>query len=341
MGLEQLDTTESDIPALPRGQYAGQQLAVRGGNILPSSVQELLDYAQMMAKGGLALPAHFRGQPGVCLAIIKKAMRWEMDEWEVANSTYSVNNRLAYEAGLIAAVVKKWAPVKEKVWAPIYEGEGPTRKCTITVHHRETGEVISYTSPIVGKTLGPGVKEPPTDYVGIWPKNSPLWRFDPDQQLYYYTIRALARRFFPDILRGVYDREEVLTMRDITPKAGTPNFLEEGVDDLSGMDGEVQLPQRAALASSSEAAMPMAPTKEPDRVPIEIEEAPEDPPAPTIVPPDIIQRNLIASIRGQTDTVRLENWQRENHGNINSLPPALQAEVRKALSDQFVELEPL
>jgi hypothetical protein len=320
MDTKQLEPGADTINPLPKGQYAGQSIAVRGGNILPANVQELLDYAQMMSKGSVALPAHFRGQPGVCLAIIKKAMRWEMDEWEVANSTYMVNNRLAYEAGLIAAVVKKWAPVKEKVWAPIYKGEADKRTCTITVHHAETGEEISYTSPIIGKMLPANVKEPPTDYVGIWPKNSPLWRFEPDQQLYYYSTRAMARRFFPDILRGVYDREEVLTMKDITPASEVRNFLNE--DDLPPLEGDV-LPPETPPPSKPE------PAREASRKAVNTPE------------PELIQQNLIKAIKRETDAVRLEQWQRANYANINTLPEHLRPEVRKALSDRYAELEGL
>ena len=61
----------------------------------------------------------------------------------------------------------------------------------------DEGEEVPLESPEIGK---------------IQPKNSPLWKTDPDQQLGYYTIRAWARRHRPDVLLGVYDREEAATM---------------------------------------------------------------------------------------------------------------------------------
>jgi hypothetical protein len=68
---------------------------------------------------------------------------------------------------------------------------------------------VEYRSPPLGK---------------INPKNSPLWKNDPDQQLSYFAGRSLCRRHFPDVLQGIYDREELEgaePLKDITPKAPT------------------------------------------------------------------------------------------------------------------------
>lgn len=43
----------------------------------------------------------------------------------------------------------------------------------------------------------------------LQPKNSPLWKADPDQQHFYYSGRAMCRRHFPDVLLGVYARDEM------------------------------------------------------------------------------------------------------------------------------------
>lgn len=222
----------------------GRSLSVVGGVFLPENLGQVVQLSQFMAESGIAVPKHLRESAGTCMAVINRALAWQMDPWAVATKTYSVNDVLAYESQLIAAVLKRHAPVREKVWNPIFEGEGPNRKCTITVHHRDTGEVITYTSPIIGaKVTG---KEKPNGYVGIWPKNSPLWDADPDQQLYYYSIRALGRRHFSDIILGVYDVEEALAMRDITPKPGVVNLLDDPEDAPAAVHGEVIPPERKA-----------------------------------------------------------------------------------------------
>jgi hypothetical protein len=317
------------VTTLKKGEKVGMDLDLYGGRVMPKSFGQVVEFAQMMCKGGVAVPKHLRDQPGACLRIIQQAMAWEMDPWGVASKSYAVNEVLAYEGQLIIAVIKKWAPVKEKVWRPIYEGEGADRKCTITVHHAESGEEITYKSPIIGKNLGTEVKAPGPAYVGIWPKNSPLWVSEPDQQLYYYSMRAMARRYFPEILLGVYDRDEVLAMRDITPKEAPVNFL----DDEPAVEGEVIPPVAMGKPLDQKTV------KAGDEVLFDEVTGEIYPDKPVPVPAEIIKTNLLKYIGRETDVVILQEWQNLNHAAINELPKADMAEVRKALSDRYAELE--
>jgi len=219
------DLPPGNVPALPRGQKVGEGLSLYNGRVMPQTFGQVMEFALMMCKGGLALPKHLRDNPGSCLRVIQQSMAWEMDPWAVASKTYSVNDILAYEAQLIAAVIKRWAPIKERVIPYVFTGEGGELQCSITVHHAETGEAIPYVSP---------------KKKDISPQNSPLWKVDPQQQLGYYSIRALARRHFPEILLGVYDREEVLAMKDVTPDKPVTNFLND--DEAEPHEGEVLPP---------------------------------------------------------------------------------------------------
>lgn len=226
------------------------------GVVLPQSLTEVTELAQYMCKAGSSIPALMRNNPGECMGVIFDAMNWGMNPFAVARQRYIVESKDgnqvgAYMSQLITAVIQKFAPIKEKVIAPIYEGEGPERRCIIRVHHRDTGEMMEYTSPPVGPDLNDGgnerVKSPGKGYVGIWPKNSPLWRTDTDQQLWYYSIRAWGRRFVPGVLLGVYDIDEARQMaeemRDITPKKQR-NLLEDPEDAPAPMAGEVIEPER-------------------------------------------------------------------------------------------------
>ena len=84
---------------------------------------------------------------------------------------------------------------------------------------REGGAALIYSSPRVGQ---------------ITPKNSPLWKSDPDQQLCYYSIRAWARRHMPGVLLGIYAVEELqqIVVKDVTPPP--PNVFGDDahIDDL-------------------------------------------------------------------------------------------------------------
>jgi hypothetical protein len=145
-----------------------------------------------MSISQVAVPKHLRDNPGACLAIVIQASEWQMSPFAVANKSYSVNDRMAYEAQLVSAVILRRAPIKSR-FKYDYDGEGDKRRCTVTVITTD-GETVSHTSPPFGL---------------ITPKNSPLWKSDPDQQLGYHTARSMCRRHFPDVLLGVYTMDEL------------------------------------------------------------------------------------------------------------------------------------
>lgn len=194
-----------------------------GGMLLPKSLGDVVAFAAVMARADIALPKHLRGNDGACLAVAMQAMRWEMDPFAVANKSYSVNDRLAYEAQLVAAVVHTRAPIKRRP-DYAYEGEGPTRRCIVSVEMLD-GSTKVYESPTFGS---------------ITTKNSPLWKSDADQQLGYFSIRSWARRHAPEVILGVYTPDELIdhpdSMRNVGPKpSGMRNRL-EARKGLSGFD---------------------------------------------------------------------------------------------------------
>lgn len=174
------------------------------GGVAFRNMGEVMEFSKLMAVSGQAVPKHLREEPGACLAVSVQALNWRMDPFAVANKSYAVNDRIAYEAQLIQAVIEQRAPIRGRIKGR-FEGEGAQRRCILTVVSDEDGETIEYASPEIGK---------------IKTKNSPLWAADPDQQLWYYSARAMCRRHFPDVLLGVYEKEEMQygeEIRDVTP----------------------------------------------------------------------------------------------------------------------------
>lgn len=153
------------------------------------------------------------------MAITIQAVEWKLSPFAVANKSYLVNDRLGYESQLIQAVVLQRAPIRGRFKVE-FDGEGAKRRCTVSAtlkggeHKDGLIDHVSYTSPEIGR---------------IPVQNSPLWKNDPDQQLFYYAGRALCRRHFPDVLLGIYTPEELYDAaeprrgpehaRDVTPKA--------------------------------------------------------------------------------------------------------------------------
>lgn len=171
------------------------------GGLAFTNVNEMMEVAKLMSLSQVAVPKHLRENPGACLAVIIQAASWGMSPFAVANKSYSVNDRISYESQMVNAVILNRAPIKGRI-KYAFEGEGPTRKCIVSVETLD-GETITHPSPL---------------FRDIKVKNSPLWTQDPDQQLAYYTSRAMCRRHFPDVLLGVYTPEEMNEeMRDVTP----------------------------------------------------------------------------------------------------------------------------
>lgn len=202
-----------------------------GGMKFETMVQ-VMEFAKMMAVADIAVPPHLRGNPGACLAVALQAVEWNFSPFAVANKSYSVNNRLAYESQLVQAVILQRAPIKGRFNVE-YIGEGGKRRCKITAELLDGGEV-EYISP---------------EFDRIQPKNSPLWKSDPDQQQFYMAGRALCRRHFPDVLLGVYAKDELEdSPKDITPKgSGLADRLQAGQGGFSAEGVE------ATLANATEA----------------------------------------------------------------------------------------
>lgn len=176
-----------------------------GSKIAPQNLGEVVRFAEVMSRADIALPKHLRGNPGACMAVALQALEWEMSPFAVASKSYAVNGAIAYEAQLIAAVVNTRSGIKGRLKYS-YEGEGDSLQCTVT--GKLDGEEYSYTSP---------------RFDHITPKNSPLWKTDPKQQIGYYSARSWARRYTPEVILGVYDRDEAQEFRgpenakDVTP----------------------------------------------------------------------------------------------------------------------------
>lgn len=158
---------------------------------LPTSMGEAMEIAKLMA-GGNFVPKHLRGVPGDCLAVVMQAARWGMDPFAVGNKTYFVNDRMAYEAQLVNAVVNSSNVLAGRLKVEWF-GEGNNLECEVTGFIK-------------------GDPDPKTRRVKIntiTTRNSPLWKQDPEQQLAYFAQRAWARLHAPEVLLGVYTPDEI------------------------------------------------------------------------------------------------------------------------------------
>lgn len=238
-------------------------VSTSAGGLAFESLAEVLEVAKLMALADVAVPKHLRANPGACLAVTIQAVEWKFSPFAVANKSYSVNDRLAYEAQLIHAVILARAPIKQRPEHE-YSGEGAKRKLRVWAETVD-GQIVDYESPEIGS---------------IKPKNSPLWTNDPDQQLHYFSVRSWCRRHFPDVILGVYAKDEMedAGLKDVTPPTGsgladrlTANQTNGGFDPASidAALGEAQGGQDGSAATSapSDQQKPASePAAEPEKV---------------------------------------------------------------------------
>jgi len=162
------------------------------GGVIFSNVTQVMDFAKGMATSGYFIKEEFRGNVGACLGITMQAIGWRMDPFAVASKCYVVNDRIAWESQLVHAVINARAPLQHRLEVE-YAGEGDGRTCTVRGMFTN-GDTREYTSPPVSEIKG----------------KSPLWKTDTDQQLWYFSVLRWARKWVPEVLLGVYTREELI-----------------------------------------------------------------------------------------------------------------------------------
>jgi hypothetical protein len=188
------------------------------GGVILENMAQVMEFAKLMSISGAAVPKYLRGNPGACLAICSRALRWQMDPFAVAEKSYMVMNRgderVAYEAQLIHAVVESRAPLKGRLRHEII-GEGDERRCKVWGTFKGETEPHTYLSEPLGKLREQRGRN---QEGGL--KGSPLWETQPEVQLAYSAVRQWARLFSPDTLLGVYSTDELETEPvDVTPFA--------------------------------------------------------------------------------------------------------------------------
>jgi RecT family len=152
------------------------------------------DRARAMAKGRASVPAFLKGNEPDCIAVVELAIGLGFQPVQVARLCYEVNGVMAFQSQLLHAVLNKSGILTGRIDFE-YEGEGDERTCTCVGTFRTSGKPSKYTTPPLAK---------------ISPKNSPLWKTDPDQQMSYLSLSRWVRRHCPEVFLGTYTREEML-----------------------------------------------------------------------------------------------------------------------------------
>jgi hypothetical protein len=249
--LSRVDQIESRIDKAAVGTIGVS--AQRGMAV--DSMGQAMEVAKLMSVSGCAVPRHLRGNPGACLAVAIQGWEWGINPFAIANKSYEVNDRLGYESALYQAVLNRRAPIKGRIQMA-YSGEGANRRCKVWAELNEGG-TAEYVSPPTGN---------------ITPKNSPLWKSDPDQQLFYFSVRSFARRHFADVMMGIATVDEMIDAPALDAPAQPARGAEAVLAKLTQRpvsEGQTFEPDPEAVARVEQAQAQEQPTE------IEGEELPD------------------------------------------------------------------
>lgn len=160
----------------------------------PQLMTQMMAVAEAMSEATITVPAHFRGKPGDCLAVVMQATQWNMNPFAVAQKTHVVNGTLGYEAQLVHAVLQATGAI-DGTFSYEYRGTGNALECRV-------GAVCKGSSELTwGEWLS---------IANVTTKNSPLWKTNQPQQMGYLQVKNWARAFKPGAILGVYITDELL-----------------------------------------------------------------------------------------------------------------------------------
>ena len=184
-----------------------------------SELEGMINLSKLMATSKVTIPVHLRNE-GDCLAIVMQSAQWGMNPFSVAQKTFLLNGVLGYEAQLVAAIINKNAPIKERLnyqfvgnWDKVIGNtkEKTSRNGNIYRVSASTPEDEKGCGVIVSATMHGETKprELHLMLTQVTVRNSTLWAEDPKQQLSYLASKKWSRLFCPDVILGVYTKDEV------------------------------------------------------------------------------------------------------------------------------------
>jgi hypothetical protein len=230
-GTTELQTIQSPLDR----RRVGDMTIEKFGGLTFVEYREAVEFAKVMCQSRHSIPAYLKQNVGDCLAVITQSLRWRLEPFWLAQHSYVAkpndqNSLIAYDAAVHAAIVISMGNLKGR---PRYtfEGEGEDRRCTVSATFVGETEPHEYTTPPLSAC------RPKRNADGVI-KGSPLWDKDPDQQQGYYAVRNWGRRHCPEVLGGVYDRDEFEASQDgptgILGPTASPNLMERLPGRMAG-----------------------------------------------------------------------------------------------------------
>jgi hypothetical protein len=191
----ELATTRADkIAVHDSGEFA---------NLLDTAKFEHLWRVATAFSKSTMVPTHFQGSPENVFIAIQMAFRCGVDPFTFLQNCYIVHGRPGIETKLAIALLNRSNVSRGSVKYRV-QGSGKTLQCTAYVTEALTGEVLEHT--LTWATV---------EAEGWTKKSGSKWLTDPQVMIQYRAAMRLIRLHFPEVLLGMYSKEELDDMNTL------------------------------------------------------------------------------------------------------------------------------
>jgi len=190
--------------------------------------EEMLSVAEFVCQSPVIQP-EFRGNAAHVMPVINQANKWGMDPYTVVENAYILKKidkkagtetwTIAYSSHLIIAAVNATAPIQGRM---TYEYKGPWENIVgntkiaknkwgkDVVTPAWTSEDERKVSIVIRAITNEGQElshEVFLAQAGV--RQSSIWATNPKLQFSYVAAKEFSRLYFPDVIMGVYSKEEL------------------------------------------------------------------------------------------------------------------------------------
>ena len=271
--------------------------------LVPQDAGQAMEFAKLMALGGVGIPKHLREKPGACLRIVSDAMTYGMSPFHLADDSYEINGRLSYGAKTIYAMTLRSGLIEGDL-PMTFSGQGEDLTCTVT-----------------GRRKGGQQETKAITLSQVKTRNSPLWKTDVQQQLGYYTRRAWCRLHAPDAIMGL-----VANTDDMIDRGEAEVINDEPPTDVDRVTAHLQAPEVKPV--DAEYVEPEKPASE----------APKPPEPPSPAEQKAIE--ILDNIKRHAQPQKLSQYWISCEKHLAAMPPELAESVAAAYDKRMAEMMP-
>ncbi|MBP6986257.1 MAG: recombinase RecT [Alphaproteobacteria bacterium] len=225
--MSDLMNTHATLPSMPSTSTMTMQIMLN-----EALFERAKEIARYISNAQGFTPPHLIGKPEACFAVVINSLTWQLNPFQVAQSTYSTpGGKVGYEGKLCQAILENSGQLEGGVKFSFY-GDWDKVQGKFEMKNSSDGKkkypAQAWTQKDeegVGVTISAKVRgedAPRTinfDLKQAHPRNSTLWATDPKTQLCYAGVRRFCSTAMPGIFMGIpFDVEDSPAhIRDITP----------------------------------------------------------------------------------------------------------------------------